>query len=266
MKKVAFLLVSVAILLLPKNGQANDSFIQTFQNLERLSHDALELVRLYRYDEANRAVIQVEEKLKSHLESGFFIDLDDWRILQMVLLDARHSLEQEELPHFEKELAATRLHLALDALITEHEPLWAQMEERVLTAFHSLKGAAIEGDSIRFRNQFQSFLSLYNMIYPSLLIDLPREDVQRMDGKINHLSNHLNLFLSSEEKQEILEGIETDLEGIFEGAKEDEADPSLWWVIISTGGIILISLIYTGWKKYKGEREREREVGNNHKN
>ena len=36
---------------------------------------------------------------------------------------------------------------------------------------------------------------------------------------------------------------------------EDEADPSLWWVIISTGSIIILTLSYVGWRKYQGEKE-----------
>ena len=48
------------------------------------------------------------------------------------------------------------------------------------------------------------------------------------------------------------------LQTIFEGLTEDEADPSLWWVIISTGSIIILTLSYVGWRKYKGERERSK--------
>ncbi len=36
-----------------------------------------------------------------------------------------------------------------------------------------------------------------------------------------------------------------------------EADPSLWWVIISTGGIIVLTLSYVGWRNIKAEKEKQ---------
>ncbi len=55
-----------------------------------------------------------------------------------------------------------------------------------------------------------------------------------------------------------LTSLETDLEKLFENKKEDEADPSLWWVIISTGSIIVSTLSYVGWRKYKGQDEEKK--------
>ena len=45
---------------------------------------------------------------------------------------------------------------------------------------------------------------------------------------------------------------------ITAGRKKDEADPSLIWVIISTGGMIVLTLSYVGWRKYRGEKEKNR--------
>jgi len=53
-----------------------------------------------------------------------------------------------------------------------------------------------------------------------------------------------------------------DLKNLFENMDEDEADPSLWWVIISTGSIIILTLSYVGWRKYKGDREKPRKEHN----
>lgn len=41
---------------------------------------------------------------------------------------------------------------------------------------------------------------------------------------------------------------------------EDEADPSLWWVIISTGSIIIATLSYVGWRKYNGDKEMKKDA------
>ncbi len=67
----------------------------------------------------------------------------------------------------------------------------------------------------------------------------------------------MEILSDNDARQELLV-LETDLQTIFDGLSEDEADPSLWWVIISTGSIIILTLSYVGWRKYKGEREKSK--------
>ena len=40
-------------------------------------------------------------------------------------------------------------------------------------------------------------------------------------------------------------------------SKKDEIAPSLIWFMTITGGLILFTLTYVGWRKYKGERKRK---------
>lgn len=266
MKKAAFIIIISLLFLLTNIVQANQIGYPSLKDLERLADYALELSKAKRYVEASKALSNFEDELLVKMESGLFINMDEWRILQIVLEEARHVLNGDEFADDEISAAMAKFRLTFDAIISVHEPLWVQMDKQVIEAFQSVKAAASGNDPIRFRNQFQSFLMIYNIIYPSLLIDISGEALEKVDGKINNISNHLNLFLSSNSKLEDLEELENDLEKLFERAEEDEADPSLWWVIISTGGIIILSLIYTGWRKYKGEREKQRYFEKNHKN
>ena len=65
-------------------------------------------------------------------------------------------------------------------------------------------------------------------------------------------------IIDGQDATQELFALETELQTIFDGVMEDEADPSLWWVIISTGSIIVLTLSYVGWRKYKGEREKSK--------
>ena len=67
----------------------------------------------------------------------------------------------------------------------------------------------------------------------------------------------VHVLMKQKASQEFF-ALETNLQTIFEGVIEDEADPSLWWVIISTGSIIVLTLSYVGWRKFKGEREKRK--------
>ena len=86
-------------------------------------------------------------------------------------------------------------------------------------------------------------------------IDVSVENIQRLDARINFIDEYRAQVVNNMKSQQELDGLETDLKNLFENMDEDEADPSLWWVIISTGSIIILTLSYVGWRKYQGEKK-----------
>ena len=64
--------------------------------------------------------------------------------------------------------------------------------------------------------------------------------------------------MTESSKLERLTLLEKDLEDVFDQVEEDDADPSLLWVILTTGSIILSTLTYVGFRKYKAEEDRRR--------
>jgi sporulation protein YpjB len=108
-------------------------------------------------------------------------------------------------------------------------------------------------------------MALYNVIYPSMKIDVSAENIQRIDARINFIDEYRSEVVNNVKSQQELEGLEMDLKNLFENMDEDEADPSLWWVIISTGSIIILTLSYVGWRKYQGEKDMRKNRSRVHK-
>ena len=109
-----------------------------------------------------------------------------------------------------------------------------------------------------FNEKLNSFLALYEVVYPSMKIDVSSERIQKLDTRINFVDQYrVEILTDNDARQELLV-LETELQTIFDGLTEDEADPSLWWVIISTGSIIILTLSYVGWRKYRGEHEKSK--------
>jgi sporulation protein YpjB len=96
-------------------------------------------------------------------------------------------------------------------------------------------------------------------------IDVSAENIQKIDARINFIDEYRSEVVSNVKSQEELEGLEMDLKNLFDNMDEDEADPSLWWVIISTGSIIILTLSYVGWRKYQGEKEIRKNRSRVHK-
>jgi sporulation protein YpjB len=100
------------------------------------------------------------------------------------------------------------------------------------------------------------------MIYPSLKVDLSKETMQQLDTRIQYINQYRPEVISDGESQKELDALQNELSTIFDEMGEDDTDPSLWWVIISTGSIIIMTLSYVGWRKYKGDREKPRKEHN----
>jgi sporulation protein YpjB len=124
-----------------------------------------------------------------------------------------------------------------------------------MSTFQQVQKAATNKDNVGFHENFNSFLVLYDMVYPSIKIDIPATRVQALDARINFIDEYRPQVLEQATSQKELQALESDLRSIFDDMTEDEADPSLWWVIISTGSIIIMTLSYVGWKKYRGDKE-----------
>ena len=153
----------------------------------------------------------------------------------------------------------------IDAIATSHQPLWTEMKNQIFTAFQEAREAARTGASAHFHSNFNNFMALYNVIYPSMKIDVSAENIQRIDARINFIDEYRSEVVSNVKTQQELEGLEMDLKNLFENMDEDEADPSLWWVIISTGSIIILTLSYVGWRKYQGEKDMRKNRSRVHK-
>jgi sporulation protein YpjB len=81
--------------------------------------------------------------------------------------------------------------------------------------------------------------------------------MQKIDSKIAFFDHYRSRFAEQDWALQ-MDNFEEELKSLFSGAKEDETDPSLWWVISMTGGTIVLTLSYVGWRKYKGDKKEAR--------
>jgi sporulation protein YpjB len=191
--------------------------------------------------------------------------MDELRIVTVSHDEAMEAAVNSSMEYEERVTKMTKFRLVVDAISTSHQPLWIEMKESILTAFQQAKEAANSGDSAHFHTNFNTFLSLYNVIYPSMKIDVSVENIQKLDARINYIDEYRSEVVNNMKSQQELEGLETDLKDLFENMDEDEADPSLWWVIISTGSIIILTLSYVGWRKFQAEKEMRKNRSRSHK-
>jgi sporulation protein YpjB len=246
----------IIILLLPNvtNAESTDSWAK----LDELSGQALLMVKQERYEEAKQLLQQFSnEFLMINFRNGLF-SMDELRIITVTHNGALEAVTSTS-NNFDERLArVTQFRLVIDAISSEHQPLWTEMEDSIMTTFSVMKQHVLEdGDNQSYQHQLNIFLKKFDIIHPSIQVDLPSSQIQRMDSHIHFLDSYRSEELKKSTRIQQMEQMELDLKELFDKMTEDEADPSLIWVMISTGSVIILTLSYVGWRKYKGDKQKK---------
>lgn len=263
MKIKWLLIIAIVIMLTPMTVSANET--TPIEKLDTISDVALQMMKIHRYEDAKKLLDYFSEQFTSISNSEHPFTMDELEIVTVSHDEALEAAASPSMEYQERVTSLTKFRLVVDAIASSHQPLWTEMKEPIMTAFHQAREAANSGDSTHFHSNFNSFLSLYNVIYPSVKIDVSAENIQRIDTRINFIDEYRSQVVNNLKNQQELEGLELDLKSLFENMNEDEADPSLWWVIISTGSIIILTLSYVGWRKYLGDKNMRKNRSREHK-
>ncbi len=254
MRKWLIALIIGIVLVQTKPINAEETYDWDFLN--KISNTALQLAKQERYSESAQLLDYFSMKFEDIPINRDSISLDHFRMISSTHKDAKSIIQDEKKTKEEKVRTLTKFRLVVDAMVSEHQPLWGSMESTIMETFSQIMTDVQAGDIQSFQHDWNEFLSLYEIIYPSIQVDIDDRRVKQMDEHISVIGDKFfqDVPETSRVKQLLL--MEEELKAIFERVKEDEADPSLVWVMITTGSIILLSLSYSGWRKYRGEKEK----------
>ncbi|KRG12499.1 sporulation protein YpjB [Lederbergia galactosidilytica] len=226
----------------------------TMKELNHLADEALQLTKFGRFEEAKNLLEQFGELFAKQGPSSNTLTMDELRVVTAVHHEALNSLTSMTLSHEDRVKRVTAFRLATDAISSQYQPLWFGMEDTIIGSFQNVKNAALEGDTVLYNEALNDFLATYAIIQPSLKIDLSVEEVQKLDSRITYIDRYRSSFADQTWLKE-LEQIEKELKSLFSGINDDNTDPSIWWVIMMTGGIIVTTLSYVSWRQYRGEKK-----------
>jgi sporulation protein YpjB len=257
MKRIWLFAFITLICLFPSLNYAaeNDG---AWKKLDQISDQALQLAKNGRFEEAKEVLTYFSDQFFQMNARDRLKTADELRAITITHENALKTVTASSLPEEERIDKVTQFRLVVDAIHSTHQPLWSEMETTVMGAFDQLEKAVEQGKEEAFTASLRQFLNHYELIEPSIKIDVQPEEAKKIDEEIEMLQTPAFQQLSQEEQQKLLKNMRADLRTLFDGVKKDEADPSLIWVIISTGGMIVLTLSYVGWRKYRGEKEKNR--------
>ncbi|WP_433742823.1 sporulation protein YpjB [Falsibacillus pallidus] len=257
--KIKFLLCSLAasIMLFSAANFANAESSNTLSNLDKIADQSLQLAKAGKFQDSEQMMLYFSKQLTELEMKERLFSMDEMTVLTVSYNQALKAIESDEISAPERVRDMTAFRLVMDALNSQYQPMWSEMESKIMTAFKGVQDAAKKGSQDEYHYKLNTFLSQYATIQPSLKVDISPERLQKIDAKITYIDQYRDIKSNSDQIAE-LALLQTDLNNLFSLMNKDEADPSLWWVMLSTGGIIIFTLSYVGWRKYKGQNEEKR--------
>lgn len=256
MKRIGLaLLLSLAFLWsvsVDAAGQRSD-----WEKLDDISDEALQLAKNERFAEAQEVLRYFSERFFALEAKERLRSADELRAVTVTHEQAVRAMSAP-IPAEDKVAAVTQFRLVVDAIHSTYQPLWSEMEPAVMEALAAMEKAAERGEKEAYAAAVRQLVDRYTLIEPSVKIDVPPEVATKVDDDLEALQAAAFWQADETKRRERLSTARHDLRALFAGVKKDEADPSLIWVMISTGGMIVLTLTYVGWRKYKGEKEEKR--------
>lgn len=262
MRILGYLLVICCFLMTPITSQAESSDSPLLK-LDHIADQALEFTHAGRYSQADDLLVHFNNELSLIQAEGVLLSTSEWAVINASYQQALLAVQNPEGKERECVETVTSFRLAVDAAASKHQPLWTEMEEPVMSAWSTLKAAAGKQDKQAFNEALNTFLSTYNMIQPSLKVDMPSKQFSSLDSQIQDIDLLREKWAADKKSPAELDQLEKELQLLFNQTHDEPAQPSLVWVISITGGIIITTLSYVSWRKFKGEQEEVRKKQKN---
>lgn len=257
MHKKIYVLICLFSLVFSTNAYAEKDYDKLeWRNLNQTADKVLQLVKEEKYSDAKQLLDFFSKQFLALRFEDQDLSMTHLRLITNSYEKAMGAVTSASASHEERILAVSEFRLVVDALVSEHHPLWKNTETQVMDYFTKMQEAISAEDNSSFQHHFNGFLQKYAVIRPALMVDLLPHQFQRIDSHVKYVERSRALIVTNEDKAKHIKIMEEDFFKLYQGFEEDQADPSLWWVIFSIGGTILSSLFYAGYKKYKAEKNK----------
>jgi sporulation protein YpjB len=221
-----------------------------WKNIDVASEEALSLAE----NGKNEKMLLVLDDIEKQTKSSNDIDNNTKRLFSILINDVKtNSNSTSKNPNLYTSVLKVRL--LSDALYSNYDPLWLQYETHLQESVSELISLYEANDYVNYEIMLNDFLNKYENIYASLLVDVEQNDLVRVDAKVNYLDFYRKSKDTNTMYETQLYSLQNDLDILFNNAKKDDSDPSFLWILFTTGGIIISTLTYVGWRKYRGEKE-----------
>ncbi|MGV3488102.1 MAG: sporulation protein YpjB [Tuberibacillus sp.] len=262
MKVWTFFLACFIFFALPLNTFA-DSKITPMQTLADKANDIYEAISNNKIDTAVDDLVNFKKTWENISSTDSRLSAVAERTIRAQVGELDQLLKQD-VSTDELNEASVEFRLAVDALVNSGHPLWLGMRDKVLQSFDKVEKDVHAGDDRAFQVDLNQFLDVYQLVYPSMTIDIKSDVLKELDAQMNHLINNRMIILQDPASHfPHLTEIHHDLDQLFGGTETTSGKfyaPGWITPSIFIGGLTILTLLYVVWRKYKGEDEARAQI------
>lgn len=208
-----------------------------------------------KYEEGKKIYDWLHQHFPAVSFSSYGLDTDQIRNFLFAFERAGKAVTSVQLSEENRQAYMYSFYLAADAVISTTNPLWKKVAQESLPLLEEAKTYIERGEKEKARASYQAWQHTFEKIRPAIMTGEEERLYTPLFSYLEYMENESS-WLEREESDDILQ-LMTQLKQLIEPARST-VDPSFWLVMFSIGTAIMIALIYTGWRKYKGEKMKER--------
>ena len=187
--------------------------------------------------------------------------------LSAVIMDLKAEVASVQFSQERSEAAAAKLRLAANSLNHPRQPMWQQYYKLVREDLGKMEQSAAAGDQEGWRAALERLQSRYDNIRPAVIISSKPEVVSAFDTWLSYAAGVP--AAAQPDRTRLLEIVSYGQEAarVMFGKEKDEPALSLplspqsygIWGLLAAG-FIISALVYTGFRKYRGENSEWKTV------
>ncbi|MBU9711803.1 sporulation protein YpjB [Evansella tamaricis] len=231
-----------------------------WRDLNKTSDTILHYVKQGHYEDAKQLLEYFSEQFLEIKASDYDLTMRELQVITSVYEEATEAAVSVSLSHEDRVKKASKLRLLVDVYDSSSQPLWKGTKDSLFAPLTSMRNAVNEGDAQKFQQALNLFVENYETVRPAWGVSLSHENYYKTDSQIQYLKSLRSSFGQDSNLAEHLKLMENQLIYIYDGTEDGASDPSLIWVMLTIGGAIIFALSYTGWRKYRAEQEKEKEL------
>ncbi|QSS98451.1 hypothetical protein IMZ31_10020 [Pontibacillus sp. ALD_SL1] len=204
----------------------------------------LQYVEEGRYEAADAVLIK--------LRRDYSIDDKEYSVVfQDVLNEAQKALIDPQAVPEEKYHKSLTVVLLYEATWNKVDPLWLSWKDHLLT---EMTNASLK-DNVRL----QKVYSLYERLLPAVKVSGTEESVHILEKHMKEL-REMQLPTSDDLQENQISVFAQEVKEVEVKRKKSlTEEPGFIWLMGSVGSLISFTLMYVGWRKYKGEKTDDTE-------
>ncbi|MDP5273826.1 sporulation protein YpjB [Chengkuizengella axinellae] len=232
--------------------------LKQLETMNMLANEMYQKTTEENYIEARDILLKLSEQL-AELNYDGLTSIEGIQALSSSIVNAKRNFNSVNMSKEDALISSAKIHLAIDALSHQKEPMWLQYYSVLNSDLEELQKSVQLSEVEKANGLLETFKKHYGLIRPAMIINREPEHIEQLDSYIIFLQNNISDVSKKENINTAVEGMILFMNELFlrdetSGVIPFEKEQDVFSWIISIGTIIVSVLFYAGWRRYDYEK------------